>query len=61
MRERVSLLELAEDFGLAKHHRIEAACNFEQMMQALRFGERVNFVAKVGRDGALRRPVIAAR
>jgi hypothetical protein len=43
--ERVGLLELAENLRLAEHHRIEAARDFEQVMQALRLGQRVKFIA----------------
>ncbi len=40
----VSLFELPEDFGLAEHHRVQPASDLEQMMQAVRFGQRVEFV-----------------
>ena len=41
MRERVSLLELAEDFRFAEHHRVEAARDSEKMVQTLRSGEGI--------------------
>ena len=46
--EVVGLLELAEDFGLAQHHGIEAAGDLEQVLQALGFAQGVElFVQRV--------------
>ncbi len=56
MRERVSLLELAEDFGFAEHHRVEAARDLEQMKQTVRFGEGIEFITvKLNSLSSLRR------
>jgi hypothetical protein len=43
-RKVVGLLELAKDFGLAQHHRIQAACDFEEMVHALRLAPGINLV-----------------
>ena len=52
--EFVGLLELPENFRLADDHRIEAAGDLEKMMQAVRFGERVKFIAERAFEGVLR-------
>ncbi len=44
--EVVSLFKLAEDFGLAEHHRVQPTRDFEQVLQALRFGQRVEFIVE---------------
>ena len=43
-RDFVGLLELAEDLGLADDHGVQAAGDFEQVLQAVRFSQRINFV-----------------
>jgi len=44
--EVVSLLELAQDFRFSQHHGIEAARDFEEVTQAVRFVQRVKFIRK---------------
>ena len=38
-RQVVGLLELAEDFGFAQHHRVQAAGDLEEMVHALRLAQ----------------------
>ena len=45
MGEFVGLLELAEDFRLAKHHRVDAARHAEEVIDTLRIAVCVEFVA----------------
>ncbi len=44
--EVVGLLKLAEDFRLPEHHRVQAARDFEQMVQALRLAPGVYLVGQ---------------
>ena len=53
-RQVVGLLELAENFRLADDHRVEARGDFEQMVQAVRFGQGVKFVAQRAVIGVMR-------
>ncbi len=45
-REMIRLLQLPEYFGLAQHHRVEAASHPEQMFDAVRLGKGVDFVGQ---------------
>ena len=45
MGEFVGLLELAENFRLAEHHRVDAARHAEKVIDTLRVAVRVQFVA----------------
>ena len=45
-RHFVSRFKLAENFRFADDHRVEAAGNFEQVVQAVRLGEGIKFVTQ---------------